>query len=159
MKELILIAAVAQNNVIGYKRKIPWHIPEDLKRFRQLTLDHSIVMGRRTYESIGKPLDRRRNLVLTKDPKFKSNGITVCHSLEEALEQCKDEEQVYVIGGEKVYKEAILLATKLEITHINKRYRGDAFFPEIERVAWFPKRDKIIHGNGYQFVTYEGIPF
>lgn len=163
MKELILIAAVAQDNVIGYKGQIPWYIPEDLKHFRELTLNHSVIMGRKTYESIikriGKPLEKRRNIVLTRDSIFRPKGVAVCNSLEEALQQCENEQEVYVIGGEQVYKKAILKATKLEITHINKRYRGDAFFPKIDRAVWLPKRDMVVYENGYQFVTYEGLPF
>lgn len=163
MKELILIAAVAENKVIGYKGKVPWHYKEDLKHFRELTLGHPIIMGRKTYESIGKPLDRRFNIILTKNSIHKQNGIiAVSHSLEEAIETCNDGE-IYVIGGEKVYKEAILhpLAKRLEITHIHRGYKGDAFFPKIDRMFWILNENKVVDRSDYSFVTYNfrDLPF
>lgn len=153
--ELVLIAALAENRVIGYQGKIPWKIPEDLKRFRSLTLNHSIIMGRKTYESIGKPLDKRKNIVLTKDPKFNQSGVIICNSLEEALETCKNEGTVYVIGGQRVYEEAISKADRLEITHVHSSYKGDAFFPEIDITIWHKTKEEA--KVGYSFATYAKI--
>lgn len=153
--ELILIAALAENRTIGYKGKIPWKIPEDLKRFRQLTLNHPIIMGRKTYDSIGKPLDKRKNLVLTRDKNFNSPGIVICYNLEDALKKCEKDETVYVIGGEQVYRDTIDKATRLELTLVKKNYEGDAFFPKIDNSVWHKiKEEDKCH---YSFLTYAKI--
>ena len=152
--ELILIAAFSENRVIGYQGKIPWKIPEDLKHFRQLTLNHPIIMGRKTYESIGKPLDKRKNIVLTKDGKFNPSGVIVCHSLEEALKNCGNEE-TYIIGGEQIYKQAISHATRLELTKVKGNYQGDAFFPEIDYSVWHKTKEEDY--SNYSFLTYVKI--
>ncbi len=158
MKELILIAAVAENRVIGYKGKIPWRIPEDLRHFRSLTLNNSVIMGRNTYESIGKPLEKRKNIVLTRNSGFNPRVVVVCHSLDEAIDGC-DSGEVYVIGGQRVYERAIShpLAKRLEIIYIHKKYKGDAFFPIIDSTHWFSRNP--VRREGYSFVTYDELPF
>lgn len=153
--ELILIAALAENRAIGYKGKIPWKLTEDLKRFRQLTLNHTVLMGRKTYDSIGKPLDKRKNIVLTRDKNFNSPGVIVCYTLEDALKKCEKDETVYVIGGEQVYRSTIDMATRLELTLVKKNYEGDAFFPEINNSIWHKIKEE--DKGDYSFSTYVKI--
>ncbi len=153
MREIIIIVAVAKNNVIGKDNKIPWHISDDFKHFKELTLNHPIIMGKNTYLSLPKrPLPERENIILTfQDDPFNEQGITIKHSLKDALEYTENKD-VYIIGGASVYKQAIELATKLEITSIDKEYDGDTFFPEISLDIWkLIKEDK---REGYSFQTY-----
>ncbi len=153
MREIIIIVAVAKNNVIGKDNKIPWHISDDFKHFKELTLNHPIIMGKNTYLSLPKrPLPERENIILTfLDDSFNDPGITIKHSLKDALEYTGNKD-VYIIGGASVYKQAIELATKLEITSIDKEYDGDTFFPEISLDIWkLIKEDK---REGYSFQTY-----
>lgn len=147
--ELILIAAISDNYVIGKNNKIPWKIPEDIKRFKELTTRHTVVMGRKTYESIGKPLPKRKNIVVTKSG-LKQEGIIVAHSIDEALQQC--EGKTYIIGGQQIYEQTINLADVLEITRVHKIVEGDAFFPRISD-EW--KETARINKEGYSFVTYK----
>ena len=153
MREIIIIVAVAKNNVIGKDNKIPWHISDDFKHFKELTLNHPIIMGKNTYFSLPKrPLPERENIVLTfLDDSFNESGITIMHSLKNALEYTENKD-VYIIGGASVYKQAMEFATKLEITSIDKEYQGDTFFPEISLDSWkLIKEDK---RDGYSFQTY-----
>ena len=129
MKELVLIVAVSENNVIGFNGKIPWFIQEDLKRFRNLTLGNSVVMGRKTFESIGKPLEKRQNIVLTERNDFFYEGIEIAHSLDEAL-RLANREKVFFIGGRKVYENALNVVDRMEITLVRGSYEGDIFFRE-----------------------------
>ncbi len=153
LREIIIIVAVAKNNVIGKDNRIPWYISDDFKHFKELTLGHPIVMGKNTYLSLPKrPLPERENIVLTFiDDPFNESGITIKHSLKDALEYTENKD-VYVIGGASVYKQAMDVATKLEITSIDKEYEGDTFFPEINLEIWkLIKEDK---REGYSFQTY-----
>jgi len=153
LREIIIIVAVAKNNVIGKDNKIPWHISDDFKHFKELTLNHPIIMGKNTYFSLPKrPLPERENIVLTfLDDSFNESGITIMHSLKNALEYTENKD-VYIIGGASVYKQAMEFATKLEITSIDKEYQGDTFFPEISLDIWkLIKEDK---RDGYSFQTY-----
>lgn len=147
--DLTLIAAISQNYVIGNKGQIPWKLPEDMKRFKELTTGHTVVMGRKTYESIGRPLPKRKNIVVTKSD-LQQEGIIVAHSIDEALEL--GDGKTYIIGGQQIYEQTIERANKLEITHVHKTVEGDAFFPTISGV-W--KETKRIDREGYSFVTYE----
>lgn len=161
--ELVLIAAVAENNVIGDKRELPWHYAEDMKRFKELTNGHPVIMGRTTYESIfarlRKPLPGRRNIVLSRREDYNPTSVEVVHSLEDALSLVKcnprlefDENSIYVIGGGKVYAQAITAASRLEITHIHKSYVGDVRFPVIDKSLW--KESVRVDTTDYSFVTY-----
>jgi dihydrofolate reductase len=154
MKEIILIAAVSKNNVIGNKGKIPWHIEEDMKHFKELTLKKTVIMGRKTFEALlVKPLPSRKNIVLTRSQKLNYEGVLTAESINKALELCKGDKEIYFIGGEEVYQKALSLANKLEITSVNKSYKGDRFFPEIDSSIWkLIKEEKRI---GYSFLTYE----
>ena len=140
--KIVLVAAVAENNVIGKDGQLPWKIRTDLRHFRALTLDKPVIMGRKTFESIGKPLDRRTNIVITGSPKFKAEGIEKAPSLKAALAIAgKDAErrgtdEIMVIGGNAVFAEAMPLADRLEITRVHAKPEGDVFFPPIDAKVW-----------------------
>ncbi|RII26405.1 MAG: dihydrofolate reductase [Geobacter sp.] len=126
-----LIAAMAENRVIGNKGTIPWHLPADLRHFRELTTGHPVIMGRTTFASIGHPLPDRRNLVLSRTPGFRAEGIEVLASLTEALAACVEEDEIFICGGEEVYKAALPLTDRIYLTVIHQEYEGDRLFPPI----------------------------
>jgi dihydrofolate reductase len=126
-----LIAAMARNRVIGRGNGLPWHLPADLRRFRDLTLGHTIVMGRKTYESIGAPLPGRRIIVITRQERYAPPGCLVAHSLEEALASADGEDELFICGGGELYAEALPLAERLYLTVVELEVEGDTFFPEI----------------------------
>ena len=135
--KITLVAAIASNNVIGKENSLPWNIPEDLKRFKQMTSGHTILMGRKTFDSIGRPLPNRQNIVMTKDENFEREGIKVINDFYEALELIKESnEDVFVIGGSKIYELFEPVANSLAITRILKDFEGDAFFPDINWNLW-----------------------
>jgi dihydrofolate reductase len=135
--EIILVVAVAANGVIGHDNRMPWHIPADLRHFRRLTMGRPVVMGRRTFEAIGKPLDGRHNIVLTRNPGWQAAGVTVVPGLGEALAAAgPDAEAVMVIGGANVYAQAMGLATRIELTEVALSPEGDARFPPIDPAVW-----------------------
>ena len=128
-----IIAAIGKNRELGKDNKLLWHIPEDLKRFKELTSGHVVIMGRKTYESIGKPLPNRINIIVTRDNDYHQKDTIVCHSLEEALRQAqgKPSKEVFIIGGGEIYKQGLEYADKLYLTLIDKEYpEADAFFPD-----------------------------
>jgi len=126
-----LVAAVARNGVIGAGGKLPWRLPEDLRHFKELTLGHPVIMGRKTFESIGKPLPKRQNIVVSRNANFKAEGVEVVSSLPKAFEAAKGDE-VFVIGGEQIYDEALSVADVIYLTLIHEEIDGDAFFPEFD---------------------------
>ncbi|MBN2323856.1 MAG: dihydrofolate reductase [Spirochaetes bacterium] len=127
-----IIAAMSKNRVIGNNGKIPWHIQEDMRFFKRKTRGHTVIMGRKTYESIGKPLSDRINIVLSKNSEFRAPGAIVIPSLEAALERTAvNEDEVFIIGGEKVYEEALKKADRIYISLVEEDFTGDTFFPEI----------------------------
>lgn len=135
--KITLVAAIASNNVIGKENSLPWNIPEDLKRFKQMTSGHTILMGRKTFDSIGRPLPNRQNIVMTKDENFDQEGIKVINDFDEALELIKESnEDIFVIGGSKIYELFEPVANSLAITRILKDFEGDAFFPDINWDLW-----------------------
>ena len=153
MSEIIIIAAISENNVIGKDGKIPWHIKEDLQRFKRLTLNHPVIMGRKTHESLPvKPLKDRTNIVLTRDKNFNPPDVVVKHSLQDALEYCKNYDKVFIIGGQSIFEEGMKVADTLELTRVNGNYDGDAFFPEINFGEWTLKNKE--DGRDYSFLTY-----
>jgi dihydrofolate reductase len=133
-----LIAAIGKNNELGKGNTLLWHMPADMKHFKDTTALHTVVMGRKTFESIGKPLPNRRNIVITRDADYKMPGVEVAHSLSGALDLIKDkDEEVFVIGGADIYKQTMPIADKLYITHIDASdSKADIFFPEIIPIAW-----------------------
>ena len=134
-----IISAIAKNNCIGKENKLLWDLPEDMKHFRTITSLHPVIMGRKTFESIGRPLPNRRNIIITRDKKYLHHGVDVVHSLEEAFSLFKDSlqnEEVFIIGGAEIYKQSLGIADKLYITKVEKDFEGDAFFPEIKPEIW-----------------------
>ncbi|MBS1983021.1 MAG: dihydrofolate reductase [Bdellovibrionales bacterium] len=125
-----LIVAMTRQGVIGRENALPWHIPEDLKRFKAITMGHPIIMGRKTYDSIGRPLPGRTNIVVTRDRQLKIPGVTVVHSLAEALRPyAQSNEEVFVIGGSSLFTEAQPLADRLYVTWVEQTFEGDTYFP------------------------------
>ena len=154
MSEIIVIAAVSENNVIGNGGKIPWHIPEDLQRFKRLTTDSPVVMGRKTYESLPtKPLKDRINIVLTRDTSFHAPGVVVKHTLADALAYCKRFDKVFIIGGQSVYAEGLQAADTVELTRVHGMYDGDSFFPVLRPSEWTLQVEE--KKEGYSFLTYK----
>ena len=123
-----IILAMSKNNQIGMDNKLPWHIPEDLKYFKEKTKGHMVVMGRKTYESIGRPLPNRKNIVLTRDTNFEADGVTIVHSFEEALIMCSSIEECYIIGGGEIYNLFLPFANRLYITIVDTVIEGDTTF-------------------------------
>lgn len=131
-----MIAAVAENGVIGVDNDLPWSLRDDMLHFMRTTKGHAVVMGRKTYESMGQPLPNRRNVVLTRDSAWRADGVEVCSGVDEALSLLKDEGVVYVIGGGAVYGACMGRADELIITHVDAAPEGHAYFPEIDAAAW-----------------------
>lgn len=132
-----LVAAAGDgNNAIGKGGGIPWHLPADFKRFKELTLGHPVVMGRKTFESIGKPLPGRTNIIITSDADYRAEGGLVVHSFDEALDAAKGADEVFVIGGEQVYRLALPRAQRIYLTKVHGTFEGDAFFPELGDAEW-----------------------
>ena len=159
-KELTIIAAAANNNVIGNNNKLIWHIPKDLIRFKKLTLNHAVIMGRKTFESLPNPLPNRLNIVVTRDINYNNNGIVVCKSIEEALTYCKNDSQPFIIGGGEIYKQTISIVDKIELTRVYKDYEGDTYFPEIPKEKFELVKEETNESNGdekiiYSFLTYK----
>ncbi len=133
---IALVAALARNGVIGRDNRLPWRLPADMRHFRRLTLGHPVLMGRRTYQSIGKPLAGRLNIVLSRDPAFQAPGCVVVGSLEEGVKAAGDCEELMVIGGAAVYRLALPLATRMYLTVIHQDFAGDARFVDYDPQAW-----------------------
>ena len=131
-----LIVAMAQNGVIGRDNSLPWRLPKDLKRFKASTLGKPILMGRKTYESIGRPLPGRANLVLTRDRRWCADGVTVVHSVEEALQHIGGSDELVAIGGAEVYRLVLPFARRIYLTHVHADVPGDTFFPDFDPTQW-----------------------
>ena len=131
-----LIAAIGKNNIIGVDNKLPWKLSADLKRFRHITSGKPVIMGRKTFESIGKPLPNRTNIIITRDKNYKADGCTVVHSADEALKAAHGNNEIMVIGGEQIFREFLPIATKMYLTFIDKEFKGDVYFPEYNENEW-----------------------
>ncbi len=165
---VVLLAAVAENGVIGRDNALPWRLKSDLQRFRALSIGKPVVMGRKTYLSIGKPLPGRTNIVVTRDPNFRAEGVVVAMSVDAALEAARDDarrrgaNEIMVIGGTEIFVQTMELADRLEITHVHARPAGDTFFPAIDRKLW-RETARSDHPAGPQddapvsFVTYQRV--
>jgi dihydrofolate reductase len=157
---LTLIAAVARNGVIGIDNRLPWQLPADLKHFKELTTGHAVIMGRKTWESLPekfRPLPGRRNIVVTRNDSFRAEGATVSISLPDAIAAANGDE-AFVIGGAELYKAALPLADRLQLTEIDAAYEGDTWFPAIETTRWQETaRESHSDADGfrYAFVTYQ----
>ena len=154
-----IMVAVAENNVIGKDNKLIWNLPADLRLFKNLTMGHTIVMGRKTFDSIGKPLPGRKSIVITRQRDYEVDGCQVVHSLEKALKMVEKEEEVFIVGGAQIFELAMALADRIYLTRINHSFEGDTFFPEIDPNQWvqtavesFLPDEKNIYS--YSFLTY-----
>ena len=155
---IYLVAAVAANGVIGVDGRLPWHLPEDLKHFKRLTLGHPVIMGRKTWESLGKALPGRENIVVSSRPGYEAAGAAVANSLVGALALCAGEPVVFVIGGERLFAESLPLADGLVLTEIQRDYDGDTRFPAFERSQWRETQREAHTAEGgmrFDFVLYE----
>jgi dihydrofolate reductase len=153
-----VIVAAARNGVIGINNTLPWHLPEDLKHFKALTMGHHIIMGRKTYESIGRPLPGRTTVIVSRDPVYKVEGCLTAGSVEEAITLCRDDEEMFFVGGANLYGQAMALAQRLYLTEIQQDYKGDAHFPEFDHTLWreMSRESHVSDGGlGYDFVTYQ----
>jgi len=133
---LSIIAALSRNHVIGKDNQLPWRLPADLKHFKAVTLGKPVIMGRKTFESIGKPLPGRDNIVVTRDPQYRADGIAVTHSLDDALAQAHAAPEIMLIGGAQLYTQALPRAQRLYLTLIHADFDGDAHFPDYEPSEW-----------------------
>ena len=155
-----IIVAIAQNQAIGINNQLLWHMPADLKRFKQITLGHPVIMGKKTYESLPKkPLPGRKNIVLTDDPSDSFPDCITKYSVDETISSLDPAEESFVIGGASVYKQSLPLADRLYLTMVHKDFQGDVFFPEIDFTQWdlvskddFPFDDQL--GFSYSYVNY-----
>ncbi|MDQ8004055.1 MAG: dihydrofolate reductase [Pedobacter sp.] len=136
MNQITIVVAISENNAIGKNNQLLWHLPADLKHFKSITSGHTIIMGRKTYDSIGKPLPNRRNIVITRQEGLQLEGVEVVNSLDEALALCKEENQVFIIGGAEIYRQAISFCDKIELTRVHQEFDADAFFPELDNEIW-----------------------
>lgn len=146
-----LIVAHDKNYVIGYENGMPWHLPGDLKYFKDITMGKPIIMGRKTFESIGRPLPGRRNIVITRNDKYHAQGIETVSSLDAALALVKDVPEIMVIGGAQIFEQAMPLADKLYITLINHEFKGDTYFPRYDGWRLTSSQQAIDSGEGYTF--------
>ncbi|OBX23877.1 MULTISPECIES: dihydrofolate reductase [Bizionia] len=157
---ITIIVAAGENNAIGKDNQLIWHLSDDLKRFKNLTNGHHIIMGRKTFESFPKPLPNRTHVVITRQKNYQvPTGVIVVNNLEDALDASKSDKQPFVIGGGEIYKQALPFADKLEITRVHSNFEADTFFPEIDPSIWkevtkttHPKDDK--HAHDFSFITY-----
>jgi dihydrofolate reductase len=156
---ITIIAAIANKNALGKDNDLIWNLPADLKRFKKTTSGHHIIMGRNTFESIGKPLPNRTTVIITRNKYYKAQGCIVVHSLEEALKIAITDNNPFIIGGAQIYEQALSIADRLDITEVHHSFEADAFFPNIDLTNW--KEDNRINFEAdkknkynYSFVSY-----
>lgn len=161
MNQVILIAAAAENNAIGKDNDLLWHLSDDFKRFKKLTTGHTIIMGRKTFESFPKPLPKRNHIIITRDRNFTVDfdSCIVVHSLDEAMQIVKEDDISFIIGGGEIYKQAEVFATKIELTRVHESFEADTFFPVIDLNKWelvleeFHPMDER-HKYNFSYLTY-----
>ncbi len=156
------IVALAQDNVIGKDNDIPWYLPADLKYFKKITLGHNIIMGRKCYQSIGRPLPKRTNIIVTRDPYFISSNCLIAHSIEEALSMAHDngEEECFIIGGGTIYEQSMNLWDRMYVTEVDLKVEGDIFFPTVQWEEWTLKSSESHQSDeknpyNYTFKVYD----
>tara|TARA_R110000868_G_scaffold52221_4_gene165259 strand:+ start:49839 stop:50339 length:501 start_codon:yes stop_codon:yes gene_type:complete len=166
LSTIILIAAAAENNALGKDNELLWHLPDDFKRFKSITTGHTIIMGRKTFESFPKPLPNRKHIIITRAKNYQTafENCIVVHSLEEALKLSETEQDVYIIGGGEIYSLSLKNANKIELTRVHENFEADTFFPEFDVTKWklikedyHPKDEK--HKYDFTYLTYERIKF
>ena len=157
-----LIAAISDNNVIGKDNKIIWYLPEDLRRFKELTIGHTIIMGRKTFESLGKILPKRRHIVLTRDPNYHvdNENVVIVNEIEKLDEYLDENEENFVIGGAIIYRQLMDRVERMYITRIHEKFEGDSYFPVIDESKWniierIPGIKDEQNAYDYEFITYE----
>lgn len=159
---ITIIAAIANNNALGKDNELIWHLPADLKRFKKTTSGHYIIMGRNTFESIGKPLPNRTTVIITRNKNYQADGCIIVHSLSEALEVSKSDETPFIIGGAQIYEQALSIADRLDITEVHHTFDADAYFPLIDNSIW-KEESRVYFGADkknkydYSFVSYYKI--
>ncbi len=156
---LSILVAMAQNRTIGINNTLPWHIPEDLKRFKALTMGHHMIMGRKTFDSIGKPLPGRTTVIVTRNQGLKIDGCIIAHTLAEAIAVSAGDDEIFIIGGAELFSSALLLADRLYLTEIKQDVDGDVFFPTFDKNMWVEvgretRSQEIPQPLEYDFVTY-----
>ncbi|HEU4708956.1 MAG TPA: dihydrofolate reductase [Methylophilaceae bacterium] len=160
MTRLSLIVAVARNGVIGKDNTLPWHLPEDLKRFRALTTGHHIIMGRKTYESIGRLLPGRTTVIVTRNKNYHVPGALIADSLQQAVALCGDDEEAFLIGGAELFRDGMQLSHRVYLTEIDADFTGDVFMPPLDPADWQEvSRERHASGQGwdYSYINYERI--
>jgi dihydrofolate reductase len=161
--DIAIIAAMAQNRVIGLNNQMPWHLPADLKRFKRLTMGHPIIMGRKTFEAIGRVLPGRSNIIITRNPDYQQTGCLVFNDIDSALAAaCQNSETVFVIGGAELYNLFLPLANSLYLTEIQQSFAGDTFFPEINLAGWREVEREEVNDDpevafSYSFIKYSKL--
>jgi len=157
---LSLIAAIARNGVIGKDNTLPWHLPEDLKRFRALTTGHHIIMGRKTYESIDRLLPGRTTVIVTRNPDYRVPGALVAGSLQHAVELCGNDDEAFLIGGAELFRDGLRLGDRLYLTEIDAEFDGDVFMPPFNPTEWretLRERHHSSQGWDYSYINYDRI--
>ena len=156
MNNLSIIVAKANNNVIGINNTLPWHLPEDLKRFRSLTMGHHIIMGRKTYESLGRLLPGRTTIIVTRNKSYQVTGALIAHSLQAAILLAADDAEPFLIGGAQLYEEGLTLANKIYMTQVKADFAGDAFFMPLTKDWQEMSRESRLSENGlaFEYVLY-----
>ena len=157
---LALIVAMSSNRTIGINNTLPWRCPEDLKHFKALTMGHHMVMGRKTFYSIGKPLPGRTTVVISRNTSLKIDGCLIAHSVAQAIELCGGDSEIFVVGGAEIYAQTLPLADTLYITEIQQEVLGDAHFPDLDKSVWQetkrePRSQDLPQPLHYHFVTYQ----
>ncbi len=157
--KISIIVAMAKNRTIGINNTLPWRCPEDLKHFKSLTMGHHMIMGRKTFDSIGKPLPGRTTVVVTRNQELKIDGCIVAHSLQQAIAACADDNEIFIVGGAELYTQALPLADTLYLTEIQQEVKGDAHFPEFDNKEWQEvsreqRNQQLPQPLDYHFVTY-----
>ncbi len=157
---LTIIAAVAKNNALGKNNQLIWHLPADLKRFKKITSGHHIIMGRKTFESLGKPLPNRTTIIITRNINFKAAGCIIVNSLTEAVKIAAVDENPFILGGAEIYKQAMDVADILDLTIVHKEFDADVFFPEIDHTIWKETSREDLKADDknkydYSFVTFK----
>ncbi|MGZ5076078.1 MAG: dihydrofolate reductase [Methylobacter sp.] len=160
--KISLIVAMASNRAIGLDNQMPWHLSADLKKFKQITMGAPILMGRKTYESIGRPLPGRTNIIISRNPSYSQPGCLVFNEIETALAHCRDAEEIFVIGGSDFYRSMLPIADTLYLTQIHQEFPGDTFFPEIDAEQWIEVEREDIQDDpdvafGYSFLKLEKV--
>ena len=162
MNKTSIVVAISENNAIGKDNQLLWHLPADLKHFKEITTGHPIIMGRKTYDSIGRPLPNRRNIVITRTTTLKISNVEVVNNLQDAISLCNEENEAFIVGGAEIYKHALPLTNRIYLTTVHKTYEADTFFPVLNMNEWkevfkeyHPADEK--NSVAYTFSTLERI--